>query len=135
MIGLDTNVLVRYVTQDDSRQAKAANQVIEDGLSAENPGFVSAIALVELTWVLESGYDCGREQVASVVDRLLRARLLVIENAEAVNGALRRYLAGSADFADCMIERFGRAAGCERTLTFDRVAARDAGMQLIEAPR
>jgi predicted nucleic-acid-binding protein len=135
VIGLDTNILVRYITQDEPRQAATANRLIEEALSAESPGFVSTVVLVELAWVLESGYGCGRQHVASVLDRLLRVRPLVVESAEVVARAVRSYAVGGADFADCMIERVGRSAGCDHTLTFDRVAARDAGMRLLEAGR
>jgi predicted nucleic-acid-binding protein len=135
VIGLDTNILVRYITQDEPRQAAMANRLIEGALSAESPGFVSTVVLVELAWVLESGYGCGRDQVASVFERLLRARPLIVESAEIVAHAVRSYAVGGADFADCLIERVGRGAGCDHTLTFDRIAARDAGMRLLEAGR
>ena len=135
MIGLDTNILVRYLTQDNATQAAAANRLIEDTLTAEQPGFVAVVVLVELAWVLESGYGCDRRQIASILDRLLRARPLVIENAEAVSQAIRIYAAGKADFADCMIERAGRLNGCDFTLTFDRIAAKDSGMRLLESQR
>jgi predicted nucleic-acid-binding protein len=135
VIGLDTNVLVRYLTQDDARQAALANQLLEKTLSAERPGFVSTVALVELVWVLESGYGCDRAQVVAVVERLLRTRTLRVENAEVAWQAVRRFAAGAADFADCLIERAGAAGGCEVTLTFDRAAAKAAGMQLLDAAR
>jgi predicted nucleic-acid-binding protein len=131
VIGLDTNVLVRYLTQDDPRQSALANRLIEETLSADEPGFVSVVALVELVWVLESGYGCHRAQVSAVLERLLRARPLVVERAEAVWQAARVFAAGKADFADCMIERAGHAGSCDHTVTFDRVAAKDAGMHLL----
>ncbi|MEO8741396.1 MAG: type II toxin-antitoxin system VapC family toxin [Casimicrobiaceae bacterium] len=131
MTGLDTNVLVRYLTQDDPRQSALANQLIEDKLSQEAPGFISLIALVELVWVLEGAYDCDRAAVVAVLQRLLRAKPLVIERAEAAWQAVGMFAAGKADFADCMIERCGLVNGCDHTLTFDRLAAKDAGMRLL----
>ena len=134
MIGLDANILVRYLTQDDPKQAALANRLIEETLSAEHPGFVSTVALVELVWVLESGYGCDRAQISTVLERLLRAKPLVVERAEVAWQAARLFAAGKADFADCMIERAGHADACDHTLTFDRLAAKGAGMRLLAHP-
>lgn len=131
MIGLDTDILVRYLAQDDRRQSEAASRLIEDALNADAPGFVSAAALVEVAWVLEDAYGCSRAEVASVFERLLQVRQLVVERPEAMVQAIRTFAAGKADFADCVIERTGHVNGCEHTLTFDRLAARDAGMRLL----
>ena len=131
MIGLDTNVLVRYLTQDDPKQAALANQLIEERLTQEAPGFVSLVALVELVWVLEGAYDCDRAGIASVLQRILRAKPLVVERADAAWQAARQFATGKADFADCIIERSGHANDCAHTLTFDRLAAKDAGMVLL----
>lgn len=130
MIGLDTNVLVRYVMQDDPKQSARATRLIES-LAPEAAGFVPVIALIELVWVLTSCYDLTREQIAQALDALLRAKELIVDRAEQVSQALRVYRAGSADFADCLIERTAHAAGCDRTMTFDRTAANSAGMVLI----
>lgn len=131
MIGLDTNVLVRYLTQDDPKQAALANQLIEETLTQETPGFISLVALVELVWVLEGAYDCDRAEIASVLERVLRARPLVVERADTAWQAARQFAAGKADFADCIIERSGHWNDCDHTLTFDRLAAKDAGMILL----
>ena len=131
MIGLDTNVLVRYVMQDGDAQAVAATRLIES-LTSEDRGFVPIVALVEFGWVLESVYERSREEIADGYERVLRSRELVVENAEAVWRALRLYTRSNADLADCLIERSAAAAGCDRTMTFDRKAARDCGMELIE---
>jgi len=130
MIGLDTNVLVRYIMQDDPRQAAKANRLV-DGLTPEAPGFVALVSVVELSWVLSTCYDLTREQVAQALEILLRAKQLVVDQAEQVVRALRTFNAGSADFADCLIERTAAAAGCAQTLTFDAKAAKTAGMLLI----
>lgn len=130
MIGLDTNVLVRYVMQDDPKQSPKATRLIES-LTPEAAGFVPLVALSELAWVLSSCYDLSREQVAKALDALLRAKEIVLDRAEHVAQALRLFRATSADFADCLIERTACAAGCERTMTFDKGAAQDAGMTLI----
>jgi predicted nucleic-acid-binding protein len=135
VIGLDTNVVVRYLTQDDPAQAALANRLIEESLSPDHPGFVSSVVLVELVWVLESGYRCDRAQISEVLNKLLRSRQIVVQSAEVAWQAARAFSAGKADFADYLIERTGNAHGCERTVTFDRSAARNGPMQLVAAVR
>ena len=130
MIGLDTNVLVRYVMQDDPRQSARATRVM-DSLNPEAPGFVSLVALVELVWVLKSNYGLDRSQVAAVLETLLRSKELVIDRAEIVGRALQRFAGTGADFADALIERLAAAAGCEATFTFDAGAVKSAGMRLV----
>ena len=127
MTGLDTNVLVRYIMQDDAKQSALATRLVES-LSAESPGFVALVSVVELGWVLASAYDLDRAQLAEALEGLLRTQEIVVEQAETVWKALRVFRASNADFADCLIERAAAAAGCERTMTFDRAAARGCGM-------
>lgn len=131
MVGLDTNVLARYIAQDDAKQALKATHLIES-LTVENPGFISLVAVVELVWVLQGCYQASRSESAAVLERLLRIRTLVVENAEMVVQALREYQGTSADFADCLINRSGIHAGCSYTATFDRKASKAGGMQLIQ---
>ncbi len=130
MIGLDTNVLVRYMMQDDARQAARANELIE-ALDQDRPGFVSLTSLVELVWVLSSAYGRDRAQVSLALESLLRTAAITVERNEIAWRALRLFSSGTADFADCLIAQSGAAAGCESTVTFDRAAARDAGMVLL----
>jgi predicted nucleic-acid-binding protein len=130
MIGLDTNVLVRYIMQDDPKQSPKATRLIES-LTPETPGFVPLIVVIELVWVLTSCYELTRDQVAHALDTLLRAKEIVLDHAEQVSQALRVFGASSADFADCLIERTAAAAGCEKTMTFDVTAAKATGMTLI----
>lgn len=131
MIGLDTNVLVRYIMQDDAKQARRAAALIES-LTPERPGFISVVALVELVWVLESVYTLTRAQIAQALQTLLSIEVWTIERAIAVSSALRGYANGKVDFADRVIERVGASAGCECTMTFDRDAAKAGGMVLIQ---
>jgi predicted nucleic-acid-binding protein len=131
MIGLDTNVLVRYIMQDDARQSPKATKLMES-LGVEDPGFVSLVSVVELAWVLSSSYELAREQVAQALELLLRTKTVVIDRADVVMQALRVFKASSADFADCLIERTAASAGCGRTMTFDVGAAKTAGMTLIQ---
>ena len=130
MIGLDTNIVVRYLTHDDAAQTAAAVRVI-DALSQDSPGFLSLIVIVELVWVLEVSYLFHKNEIERVLETLLRSKELVIERAEIVAQALRKFSAGRADFADCLIERCGHAARCQYTLTFDQNAASPAGMKLL----
>jgi predicted nucleic-acid-binding protein len=130
MIGLDTNVLVRYIMQDDAKQAPLATRLVES-LSAEAPGFLPLVALVELAWVLSSAYDLDRAQLVEAFEGALRTKELVIERAEVVWKALRAFQSVNADFADCLIAHSAASAGCEKTMTFDRGAAKSAGMTLI----
>src|SRR5438445_10958599 len=131
MIGLDTNVLVRYLAQDDPVQSPKANSLIES-LSAERPGYVTQVALVEVIWVLGNCYDAQREDIVRVIETLLRTKELTVEVSETVWKALRVFASSSADFADCLIERACHDAHCEYTATFDAKAARSAGLKLIK---
>jgi predicted nucleic-acid-binding protein len=130
MIGLDTNVVVRYLIHDDAAQTAAAVRAM-DSLSADSPGFLSLIVIEELVWVLEVSYRLKKNEIEQVLDTLLRSKELVIERAEIVAQALRKFSASRVDFADCLIERAGHTAECQYTVTFDRNAASAAGMKLI----
>ena len=130
MIGIDTNVLVRYIVQDDPAQSKRASRFIEDECSASAPGFISLVVLVELVWVSESCYGASRDEVADIVRRMLGIRQLVVQDAEIVWKALRHFESGKADFSDCLAERIAAAAGCAKMVTFDKAAAK-AGMTLL----
>lgn len=131
MIGLDTNVLVRYIVQDDPRQSAIATKFIEKECTAERPGFVSQIVLVELIWVCEDCYGASRREIAEIARRILSATQLAVQDAESVWKALRQFESGPADFADCLIERIARENGCESVATFDKAAAR-SGMRLLK---
>jgi predicted nucleic-acid-binding protein len=130
MIGLDTNVLVRYIMQDDSKQSPLATRIVES-LSAELPGFVPLVAIVELGWVLSSAYELRRSQLVEAFEALLRTKELVVERGEIVWKALRLFQRTPGDFADCLIACSAEAAGCAKTMTFDRGAAKSGGMTLI----
>jgi predicted nucleic-acid-binding protein len=130
MIGLDTNVLVRYIMQDDPKQSPKASALIES-LNADNLGFITLVSIVELYWVLTSSYDLTGQQVKQALEVLLRTKQIILDRADQVLRALRVFDDGKADFADCLIERTAVSAGCEQTMTFDVGAAKHAGMTLI----
>ena len=133
MIGLDTNVLVRYLAQDDKTQSAQATRLLEGSLSQDEPGFVSTVVLAELVWVLESNYRLDREQIANLLDALLRTQQLKFQERDSANQALRDFRTGKADYVDCLIQRLGASAGCSHTATFDRAASRLEGMRLLGA--
>ncbi|MFM7800556.1 MAG: PIN domain-containing protein [Limnohabitans sp.] len=130
MIGLDTNVLVRYIMQDDPKQSSKATQWVES-LTEDNPGFITLVSVLELYWVLTTCYQLTGQQVKQALEALLRSRQIVVDRADQVLRALRVFEAGKADFADCLIERIAASAGCRQTMTFDAAAAKHAGMTLI----
>ena len=132
MIGLDTNVILRYIMQDDPVQARQATALIES-LTAGEPGFIPLIVLVEMVWVLFSAYRLNRHQVAQVLEQLAQLKEIRLDSTDLVLKALRIFKAGSADFSDCLIERIAANQGCQKTVTFDIAAAKSAGMVLFSA--
>jgi predicted nucleic-acid-binding protein len=129
MIGLDTNVLVRYIMQDDAKQAALASRLVES--LTDSAGFIPLVVIAELSWVLSSAYSLSREQLAEALEGVLRSKEWVVEKADIVWQAVRLFRSGSADFADCLIFRSAAAAGCEKTMTFDRDAAKSGAMTLL----
>jgi len=130
VIALDTNVLVRFLVQDDPLQAQAATKVI-DQLTDESQGFVSREVLIELVWVLERAYRLGRAEIAVALDGLLSATELDIEGSDEVAPALELYRNDGFGFADLMIAAAARRAGAAELVTFDRKAARFSGVRLL----
>lgn len=130
MIGIDTNVLVRYIAQDDPAQSRRATILIERECSESNPGFVGLVVLAEIVWVAASCYSASHDEQCQIVRRILQTRQLVVQHAETVWKALRLFEQGKADFADCLVERTADGAGCDRTVTFDK-AAGTIGMTLL----
>ena len=118
--GLDTNVLVRFLTEDDPVQARRAAAWIATLAARGERGFISAVVLCELSWVLRGAYDVSKGDLLLTLDRLLATSQFVIGDKDVVRRALDAYRAGGADFADYVIGALHRAAGCDRTVTFDR---------------
>jgi predicted nucleic-acid-binding protein len=123
MIGLDTNVLVRYLVQDDPKQSRRANSVIDHAAVHDSPMFINHVVICELTWVLGRGYGYARTPMANVIENILLARQFEIERKDLVWTALADFKSTRADFADCLIGAINAVSGCESTLTFDRSAA------------
>lgn len=132
MIGLDTNVLVRYITQDDAKQAARAARLVEGHCTIESPGWVNLVVVCELVWVLEGAYGYSRDTVARVLRQILGTAELLVESPQLVWTALRAYEKSGADFADYLIGASNSDAGCVATFTFDKRAAKSIWHQLVE---
>jgi len=130
MIGLDTNILVRYLAQDDPAQSATATDVIERRLTEENPGFIGVVAMVETVWVLDRAYGLTAQEIATAVERILQSDVLVVENEQEVFTAMIALRQGRGSFADALVAALGARAGCSRTLTFDRAALRISGFEI-----
>jgi predicted nucleic-acid-binding protein len=128
--GIDTNVLVRYLVQDEPGQGRKATAFITKKCSADAPGLINRIVLCEVVWVLERAYQYPRNQVAGALDKILRTSQFKIEDHQEVWAALREYQTGG-DFADALIAAINRRLGCEYTVTFDRRAGRSSGFSLL----
>lgn len=132
MVGLDTNVLVRFLLRDDQKQAELALKAIEHALADGEPVVVSLLAILETEWVLRSCASLGKKTVISTFRMLLESRDLRIEQEEVLEEALYNYENNNADFADCfMAARYSRL-GCSAMLTFDKKAAGVPGILLLK---
>jgi len=129
VITIDSNVLIRYIVRDDPVQAERARRLLQEELTAEEPGLITVAALAELCWVLRRGYRRSREEIESIVLELMQVEQLVFERAEAIEAALASPHAG---VVDSIIHEVGLLLGSERTLTFDRKFARLDGVELLE---
>lgn len=131
MIGIDTNVLVRYLVQDDPDQAALATRLLES-LSSAAPAFVSHVVLAETVWVLRSRYAADASGIGQVVETLLRTEVILVEHADVVWRALRRFRKSQGAFPDALVAELARAAGCEQVYSFDRAAVKRSGMTLLQ---
>lgn len=136
MIGLDTNILVRYLAQDDPAQGEAAAKLIDSELAPTHPGFIGLVVLVELCWVLKRLYGATPEEMLATVADMLQLPQLCFERADTVQRTVDALQAGRhprAGLPDALISRIALDEGCHHTLTFDRAAARWPGMKLLAA--
>lgn len=131
MIGLDTNVLVRYLVQDDLAQSAAASSLLRS-FSADAPGFISLTVLVETFWVLKRAYKLNHQEISSVFADLVSSEGVVVEKPDLIRKAARRAAEGF-DFADAVIALDGQGQQCKYTATFDSKAAELQGMRLLKA--
>ena len=131
MTGLDTNVVIRYLAQDDPKQSAIAARFIEQSLTTDHPGFITCVTLCEIAWVLAEAYGSTRNAVREVIEKLLTTKQLVVESPDLVWKALKRLEGTSADFADALIGEISRFEGASRIVTFDRAAAKLEGFELL----
>ena len=131
MIALDTNVLIRYLVQDDPGQAKLATRFIEKNCTDDRPCFIGQIVLCELAWVLESNYGQDRTQIANIIEQLLQVSQLEVMQPEVVWRALSDYKASNADFPDHLLARVNQSQGCDVTITFDKKASKQPTFELL----
>lgn len=131
MRGIDTNVLVRLVTRDDTAQFRRVREFLEARLAEADPVLVNVIVLCETVWVLRSSYGIPRREIAAALDQLLGVAGLVIEDRDQVAAAVDAYRRGPGDFADYLLGERNRAAGCVSTATLDRRLKSASAFQLV----
>jgi predicted nucleic-acid-binding protein len=119
MKAIDTNVLVRYLVQDDPKQSKKAAAYIEAAAAAGDTILISTVVLCETVWVLDSAYGYSKSEIETVLDHIFQTSSFRFEAKDTLRAALEDYRATKADFADCLIGRAHRSLGCEPTATFD----------------
>lgn len=130
MIALDTNVLVRFLVQDDEKQGRAAADLF-DRLTEREQGYICREVIIELVWVLERAYKMTRAQIVPAIEGLLASREVVVEDSDRVGLALARYATGGAGLSDRMILLASSGAECAYHVTFDKALARDQGVRLL----
>jgi predicted nucleic-acid-binding protein len=128
--GLDTNILARFFLQDDPLQSPKADKIM-GSLTLEEKGWVGVATILELIWILSRKNRIDHSGITAILNQLLARVEIEVEQSITVMTAVQQFRNGKADFADCLIAASAKAAGCSRTVTFDRIAARDAGMELI----
>lgn len=132
MKGLDTNVLIRYLVQDDIGQSKMATNFIERKCTEDNPCYVGKIVLCEIAWVLESSYGQNREQICKIFEQLLQVGQLEVSEPDVVWRALADYKKSNVDFPDHLLARVNESNGCDMTVTFDRKASKQPLFELLD---
>ena len=123
MIGLDTNVLLRYLVQDDPVQSRRATEIIERGLTEQEPGFISLVSILEVAWVLKSLYKQPWYDIANEIEMLLAADTLEVQNEQEVYQAVVALRKWPGSFEDALIGALCSWRGCSTTLTFDEKAS------------
>jgi predicted nucleic-acid-binding protein len=132
MIGLDTNVLLRFLAQDDPVQSPRATEIIQQRLTEQEPGFVSLVTILEVVWVLKSLYKRSRQNIANDIEMVLSADTIEVQNEQEVYQAVVALRSGTGTFEDALIGSLGIWRGCSATLTFDANASKRLhGFQLI----
>ena len=132
MIGLDTNVLARFLVADDEAQAARARSYIERAITEGETLFINRIVLAETVWILTRCYRQSRSVLADTIERILLAAEFEVEGKQLAWEALHEYRRGAADFADTLIGSINRFAGRSTTATFDQEAGKLKTFSLLE---
>lgn len=122
MLGLDTNVLIRYLVRDDQQPFEKARRLIKREADKGKPALVSLLISLETEWVLRSRYELSKPEILSAFSTLLDVADLAFEDEPSVENALYSWKDSVAEFADCLIEARNRRSGCQATATFDTKA-------------
>lgn len=124
MIGIDTNILVRYLTQDDAEQSRIVEQIFSRHATSPNSIFINNIVMCELIWVLERGYKYSKEEISKALKQILSTEEFSFENQELLWLALNQYSQSQLDFSDALIGELNKEHGCLETITFDQAAVK-----------
>lgn len=122
MIGIDTNVLIRYLIRDDQPQYEKARRLIDREVSKGEPVLVNLLVLLETEWVLRSRYELPKQDIVATFSALLDTADLTFEDEPSIEHAIYSWKDSSEDFADCLIDARNRRLGCRATGTFDGTA-------------
>lgn len=125
MIALDTNVLVRYIVQDDPKQSKTASELIEGFQKAKQTCLITDIVLCEMVWVLESCYDASRRSISEVLEKILKIDIFNFISKDLLYQCVNRYQDGSGDFADYLLGLTALHEGASKVYTFDKSLKRE----------
>jgi predicted nucleic-acid-binding protein len=131
MIGLDSNVLIRYIVQDDPGQSEMVNDYIDKNISVIKSAYINQIILCEIVWVLKRAYGYNKDIIITVISKILQTKEFVVENSELVLQAVKEYQKGPADFSDYLIAARNRDADCKYTITLDKAAAKSKYFKLL----
>jgi predicted nucleic-acid-binding protein len=117
---VDTNIFLRLLTEDDTRQTPAAKRFFTDVIGKKTRAYVTVAVILELVWTLESYYELARADVSDKLSLLLNTGNLTVENSEVVEKAIEHYESSNADFIDCYNAAFANLNGDGTMLSYDR---------------
>ena len=135
MTGLDTDVLLHFLIQDETQRTTMATRFIEANCTDRAPCWISLIVLCELAWVMKRAYGMDRSEIHNVLETILHIRQFCVAESDILQRALNEVRLKQVDFADALIGRLNLEAGCDRTVTFDhRISGRLSTFRRLENP-
>lgn len=132
MVGIDTNVLIRYITQDDPAQSQIATKFIENECSAKNLGLINNIVLCEVVWVLKQAYKYDKSTIIAVLRNLLSCSEIEILDRDCAWNAFQEFIAGKADFSDYFIAQINKQHNAQYTVTFDKNTSDNSNFLILK---